>query len=69
MKKAEVILGATYTVKVSGKLVGVRLVSESRHGGWDGINTVTNRVVRIKSAQRLRSRVLGEALERNTYGC
>jgi len=34
-----------------------RLTSESPHGGWDAINVRTNRPVRIKSAQRLRSRV------------
>ncbi len=54
MKKAEVKVGGTYRAKVSGRLTEVRIVSESRYGGWDAVNVLTNRTVRIKSAQRLR---------------
>lgn len=53
MKKAEVQLGATYTAKVSGRLVHVRIDRESVYGGWDATNLVTNRSIRIRSAQRL----------------
>jgi len=55
MKKDEVKVGQTYRVKVSGKIADVRITGENRHGGWDGVNVATNRQVRIKSAQRLRS--------------
>jgi hypothetical protein len=54
MKKNEVVLGARYIVKVSGKEQVVKLTAESPYGGWDGLNVETNRRVRIKSAARLR---------------
>lgn len=54
MKKSEVRIGETYTVKVSGQLVPVRITGECPHGGWTGINTQTNREVRIRTAARLR---------------
>jgi len=55
MKKSEVKVGTTHRVKVSGQITDVRITRENPRGGWDGINTATNRPVRIKSAQRLRS--------------
>ena len=54
MKKADIEIGKTYVVKVSGILAPVRITGESRYGGWDGVNTKTNRTIRIKSAQRIR---------------
>jgi hypothetical protein len=57
MKKDEVQVGKTYTVKVSGKLVPVALVQENPLGGWNGVNLVTHRGVRIHSAARLRRRL------------
>jgi hypothetical protein len=57
MKKADVTIGATYIVKVSGKLTRVRLTRESPYGGWDGLNLATQREVRIRSAARLRAPV------------
>lgn len=57
MKKSEVVIGAHYVAKVSGKLAVVRIVSESQYGGWDAINTETNRDVRIRGAARLRRRI------------
>ena len=57
MKKRDVKIGATYVAKVSDRLTEVRITSENAHGGWDAINTSTNRKVRIKSAQKLRRRV------------
>lgn len=59
MRKREVELGAVYWVKVSDCVVPVRLDRESPFGGWDGTNLHTNRHVRIRSAARLRGRVLG----------
>ena len=56
MKKNEVKVGQTYRCKVSGSLADVRITGENAHGGWDAINTSTNRQVRIKSAQRLRGK-------------
>lgn len=54
MKKSEVTLGKVYAVKVSGKIVPVRLDSESPYGGWNGTNLNTKREVRIRSAAKLR---------------
>jgi len=56
MKKAEVKIGETYRVKVSGNMADVRITGENPHGGWDGINVLTNRKVRVKSPQRLRGK-------------
>ena len=61
MKKADVVVGKTYVMKVSGKLVPVRLTREAPYGGWFGTNTVTNREVRIRTAAKLR-RELAERL-------
>ena len=60
MKKDEVKIGETYTAKVSDKVVPVRIDKENPRGGWDATNLVTNKQVRIKSAQRLRGRVTGK---------
>ena len=57
MKKADVQIGATYRVKVSNRIVPVRVLSQSERSGWIGVNLETGRQVRIKSAQRLRSLV------------
>jgi len=54
MKKQQIRIGGIYMAKVSDKVVPVRIVAESRYGGWDAVNTRTNRKVRIKSARRLR---------------
>jgi len=55
MKKKDVVIGETYVVKVSGKLVPVRIERESPFGGWVGWNRLTRREVRIKTAARLRN--------------
>jgi len=57
VKKSEVQIGKTYTAKVSGFVVPVRIVSESPHGGWVGINILTHREVRIRTAARLRREI------------
>ncbi|MCD4823052.1 MAG: winged helix-turn-helix domain-containing protein [Phycisphaerae bacterium] len=55
MKKNNVQIGAVYKVKVTGKIAEVRITGENPSGGWNGVNVITKRKVRIKSAQRLRS--------------
>ena len=57
MKKHEITIGGVYTAKVSGRVVPVRITRESPYGGWDGVNTQTQRAVRIRSAARLRRAV------------
>jgi hypothetical protein len=63
MKKDEVKIGETYTAKVTNKVVPVRIDKENPRGGWDATNLVTNKTVRIKSAQRLRGRVSAPATD------
>lgn len=57
MKKAEVKIGGRYLAKVSGGVVPVRVIAESRYGGWDCVNERTGRSIRVKSAQRFRGEV------------
>ena len=69
MKKADVNVGTVYSTKVSGNVVPVRIDRENPRGGWDGTNLVTNKAVRIKSAQRLRGKAAtwpGKADEKPT---
>jgi hypothetical protein len=54
MKKADVVVGGTYIVKVSEKLVPVKLEGVSPYGGWFGRSTVTGREIRIRTASKLR---------------
>jgi hypothetical protein len=58
MTKKEVKIGATYVAKVSGALANVRIVRENPSGGWDAINTATDRKIRIRGVQRLRKEVV-----------
>lgn len=55
MKKANVHIGHAYLVKVSGALRPVMLKEAHPKGGWVGVNEVTGREVRIRSAARLRA--------------
>ena len=61
MKKAEVVIGQVYDVKVSGSMCRVRITAENPRGGWIGINIRTGFTVRIKSAQRLRYKSIVDA--------
>ncbi len=60
MKQDQIKIGATYMAKVTDRVVPVRIDAENRHGGWDATNLVTNKQVRIKSAQRLRGETGGK---------
>lgn len=61
MKAKDVVVGAVCAVKVSGKIVPVRLQTSSLNYNdrryWLGINLLTRRQVRINSAQRIRHEV------------
>lgn len=54
MLKKQIEVGKTYAAKVSGNIVPVQIRGESRYGGWDAVNRVTGRAIRIKSAAKLR---------------
>jgi hypothetical protein len=66
MKKSEVKVGGVYAVKVTNKVVQVRIDAESRHGGWDGTNLTTGKKVRIKSPARLRGGADATAAEQSS---
>ena len=67
MKKDDVKVGQEYLVKVSDRVVPVRVDAEHASGkGWVGTNVVTGRQVRIKSAQRLRRPVVETLQEART---
>ncbi len=53
MTKTQITVGRTYLANVSGKRTTVRITNVSQYGGWDGLNTVTGRAVRVKTAGRL----------------
>lgn len=55
MRKENIEIGKIYQVKVSGKLVKVRVTANHSNGGYIGTNLATNRQIRIKTAARLRS--------------
>jgi len=57
VKKNQITIGGIYAAKVSGKVVPVAIVQENPLGGWNGVNLVTHRGVRIRSAARLRRAV------------
>jgi len=64
MKQHEVVVGQAYIVRVSGRLVRVRIVEKRerdvglrRKTCWVGRNESTGRTVLIRSAARLRQKV------------
>ena len=58
MKKSDVEIGALYYAKVGGSVVQVRILWVSDYGtGWAAQNMATGRIVRIRTAARLRGRV------------
>lgn len=57
MKKSQVQIGDSYVAKVSGILAVVWIAHENPHGGWNAVNVATGRVVRIRTAARLREAV------------
>lgn len=57
MKKTEVEIGAVYVMKVSNKLVPVRIDRVSSFQGWTGTNLRTDREVQIRSARKLRRKL------------
>jgi len=61
MKNSEIQIGATYLVKVADNLAPVKLVREHPSGGWEGVSAKTGKTIRIKSAQRMRRRLVDAA--------
>jgi hypothetical protein len=57
LTKKDVKLGDRFTAKISDRLVTVRIYSAANSKGWWAVNESTNRMVRIRSAAKLRGRV------------
>jgi len=62
MKKKDIKVGNVYAVKVSGRVVPVKLISESPYGGWNGKSLVTGREIRVKTGGRLRRELSTESV-------
>ena len=59
MRKKDVRVGGVYEVKVSGRVQPVRIRAEHWTGkGWEGINILTGRDIRVPTAARLRCPVV-----------
>lgn len=59
MVKKQVKIGSTYAIRHHGedKLSHVTILGENRFGGWDARKLSTGRIIRIKSAAKLRYEV------------
>ena len=53
-KRWENIKSQIYTIKVATHITGVRITQEHPYGGWSGININTNKLIRIRTASRIR---------------
>lgn len=53
MQKKDIIIGGKYLAKVSGKVVIVKVISESRLGGFNVVNLSTGRNIRVRTGARL----------------
>ena len=54
MKKAEIQIGSSYVAKIGGRLTLVQIRSVHSLGGWAALNLTSLRVLRIRSAAKLR---------------
>ncbi len=65
MKAKDIVVGRTYTAKVSGKVVPVKVLSMDDGGRirWECENTLTKRRIVVKSPQRFRAEVRTEIAE------
>ena len=56
MQKKDVVVGGVYFAKVSGQRVRVRIDAPHPNTGWNATNLETGRLIRIRTAARLRGR-------------
>lgn len=59
MKQADVVIGKTYMMKVSGRLAPVKIISTATYCKWIGTNIRTGRTIHIHSAAKLRGEYKG----------
>ena len=60
MKNDEVVIGVSYSAKVGGKTVDVRIDGENARGGWNGTAVATGKPVRVKDARQIRGPAAGD---------
>lgn len=53
MKSNQVKIGNTYNAQIAKNTVAVLILRRHRAGGWEAKNLVTNKIIRIKSAEKL----------------
>lgn len=53
MKKKDVVLGAVYRARVSGKICRVQIDKEDPLGGWFATNLTSRRRIHIRTPRRL----------------
>lgn len=53
MKSNQVKIGNTYHAQIAKNTVAVLILRRHRAGGWEAKNLVTNKIIRIKSAEKL----------------
>jgi hypothetical protein len=53
MTNDEVKIGRVYTVKIGKNTIGVRIMGQTPDGGYNAVNVNTDKIICIKSAQRL----------------
>jgi hypothetical protein len=53
MTNDEVKIGRVYAVKIGKNTIGVRIMGQTPDGGYNAVNVNTDKIICIKSAQRL----------------
>jgi len=56
VRNSEVVIGSEYLVKVSSRIVTVRIIEKACRKGWVGLNLRTGNNVHIKTAAKLRGK-------------
>lgn len=54
MQKKDVVVGGVYYAKVSGQCVRLRIDAPHPQTGWNATNLETGRMIRVRTAARLR---------------
>jgi len=54
MQKKDVVVGGVYYAKVSGQRVRLRIDAPHPQTGWNATSLETGRIIRVRTAARLR---------------
>ena len=63
MLKKDIIVGEHYLAKVSNKLTVVKIFGTVSSGGWHAVNEATGKIIRVKTAGRLRRHIAKDNVE------